>query len=124
MHVSYFFSKPSIMKRMVSYNLHYLFPAGFTCVYVSFKAPMFLYCIVSVYHATKITKNTFVHSKVFTEYFPDSNLCYCLFKLLQLCNTDAVASWNKVKDMQCCCKIPRLKLAQLSKQITTLGCLV
>ena len=61
MHVSYFFSEPSIIERMVIYNLHYLFPVGFACVYVSFKAPTFLYCIVSVYYIMKITENSFVH---------------------------------------------------------------
>ena len=62
MHVimSYFLSDSSIKKRMVSYNnLHYLLPACFACVYVSFKAPMSLYSILT---ATKITENSPVHS--------------------------------------------------------------
>ena len=49
MHVitSYFLSNPRIMKKMVSYNLHYCFSAGFSCVYVSLKAPIFLYSILT-----------------------------------------------------------------------------
>lgn len=87
--VSYTVGKSPVVKRMFWYNHHYFFPASLVCIKVSLQA--FTLPSSGLFVAvTKVIDHRLPYPQVFTEGFPVSNLCNCLFKFFLVWDTGAV----------------------------------